>query len=94
MLKNFKIKYLSKKHKPYFVSEIGINHNGRLQLALEMIRKSKNSGFDAVKFQKRDAKKIHRRRICFSNLITYQSGIAKENSRRRIIFETQNMKRK
>ena len=58
MLKNFKIKYLSKKHKPYFVSEIGINHNGRLQLALEMIRKSKNSGFDAVKFQKRDAKDL------------------------------------
>ena len=42
MVANFKIKYLSKANKPYFVSEIGINHNGKLGLALEMIKKSKN----------------------------------------------------
>ena len=58
MVKNFKIKYLSKENKPYFVSEIGINHNGKLQLALEMIKRSKMVGFDAVKFQKRDAKDL------------------------------------
>jgi|TARA_B100001964_G_scaffold245387_1_gene332000 sialic acid synthase SpsE len=55
---NFKIKYLSKANKPYFVSEIGINHNGKLGLALEMIKKSKMVGFDAVKFQKREAKDL------------------------------------
>lgn len=35
------------------VAEIGINHNGDLDLALEMIRKAKAAGCDAVKFQKR-----------------------------------------
>ena len=58
MVANFKIKYLSKANKPYFVSEIGINHNGKLGLALEMIKKSKMAGFDAVKFQKREAKDL------------------------------------
>ena len=58
MVANFKIKYLSKANKPYFVSEIGINHNGKLGLALEMIKKSKMTGFDAVKFQKREAKDL------------------------------------
>ena len=53
MVASFKIKYLSKANKPYFISEIGINHNGRLGLALEMVKKSKMAGFDAVKFQKR-----------------------------------------
>ena len=58
MVANFKIKYLNKANKPYFISEIGINHNGKLGLALEMIKKSKMAGFDAVKFQKRDAKDL------------------------------------
>lgn len=55
---NFKKKYLSKKDTPYFISEIGINHNGLLKMALQMVRESKKSGFDAVKFQKRDAKDL------------------------------------
>ena len=58
MVANFKIKYLNKANKPYFISEIGINHNGKLGLALEMIKKSKMAGFDAVKFQKREAKDL------------------------------------
>ena len=58
MVANFKIKYLSKAKKPYFISEIGINHNGRLGLAMEMVKKSKMAGFDAVKFQKRDVKDL------------------------------------
>jgi len=39
--------------KTYIISEIGINHNGSLDIAKEMILKSKNFGADAVKFQKR-----------------------------------------
>ena len=35
------------------VAEIGINHNGSLDLALEMIRAAHRVGCDAVKFQKR-----------------------------------------
>lgn len=40
-------------NKVYIISEIGINHNGDLGLAKELIYKSKNAGADAVKFQKR-----------------------------------------
>ncbi len=37
----------------YVVAEIGINHNGDLDLAKRMIQAAKDSGVDAVKFQKR-----------------------------------------
>jgi len=38
----------------YLIAEIGINHNGDLKIAKDLIKKSKDAGFDAVKFQKRD----------------------------------------
>jgi N-acetylneuraminate synthase len=37
----------------YIVAEIGINHNGDLDTAKDMILSAKNTGVDAVKFQKR-----------------------------------------
>ncbi len=37
----------------YLIAEIGINHNGDLDIAKQLIRKTKKAGFDAVKFQKR-----------------------------------------
>jgi len=40
--------------KPFCIAEIGINHNGNLDIANKLILESKISGFDAVKFQKRD----------------------------------------
>ena len=40
--------------KPYLIAEIGINHNGDLNIAKELINISKDTGFHAVKFQKRD----------------------------------------
>jgi N-acetylneuraminate synthase len=38
---------------PYFVAEIGINHNGNLDIAKQMIDVAARYGVDAVKFQKR-----------------------------------------
>ena len=38
--------------KPFCIAEIGINHNGNLDIANKLILESKISGFDAVKFQK------------------------------------------
>jgi N-acetylneuraminate synthase len=36
-----------------FIAEIGINHNGALELALELVEHAANCGCDIVKFQKR-----------------------------------------
>lgn len=41
------------KSKVFFIAEIGINHNGDLNLAKKLIDIAANSGADAVKFQKR-----------------------------------------
>ena len=40
--------------KVFIIAEIGINHNGDIKIAKDLIKKSKISGADAVKFQKRD----------------------------------------
>jgi len=37
----------------FLIAEIGINHNGSLELAKKLIKQSHDSGADAVKFQKR-----------------------------------------
>lgn len=41
----------------YFIAEIGINHNGSLEIAKKLIDVAKASGCDAVKFQKRNPEK-------------------------------------
>jgi N-acetylneuraminate synthase len=43
----------------FIISEIGINHNGNLELAKKMIKSSKEAGADAVKFQKRDINLVY-----------------------------------
>jgi N-acetylneuraminate synthase len=40
-------------HPVYVIAEIGINHNGDLELAKQMIDAAVHAGVDAVKFQKR-----------------------------------------
>ena len=40
-------------HPTYVVAEIGINHNGNLDIAKELILAAKDADVDAVKFQKR-----------------------------------------
>ena len=45
-----------KSNKIFLIGEIGINHNGSLKLAKELILSAKKIGFDAVKFQKRTPK--------------------------------------
>ena len=43
-----------KRTPPFLIAEIGINHNGSLKLAKQLIDLAKKYNFDAVKFQKRD----------------------------------------
>jgi N-acetylneuraminate synthase len=38
----------------FLIAEIGINHNGDINIAKQLINVAKSSGWDAVKFQKRD----------------------------------------
>lgn len=40
--------------KIYFIAEIGINHNGDMEIVKKLIDGAKKAGFNAVKFQKRD----------------------------------------
>src|SRR5512135_397095 len=40
-------------HPAYVIAEIGINHNGDLETAKQMIDAAVHAGVDAVKFQKR-----------------------------------------
>jgi N-acetylneuraminate synthase len=40
-------------HPAYIIGEIGINHNGSLDVAKKLIYRAKDAGMDAVKFQKR-----------------------------------------
>ncbi len=44
-------KKISAESDPFVMLEVGINHNGEISLAKEMIRSAKNAGADAVKFQ-------------------------------------------
>ena len=41
-------------NRPFLIAEIGINHNGSLEIAKKLIDIAKESGFDAVKFQKKN----------------------------------------
>jgi N-acetylneuraminate synthase len=43
----------------YLIAEIGINHNGNIEIAKKLIKESAEAGFDAVKFQKRTIEKVY-----------------------------------
>ena len=44
---------MSTYNKPYIIAEIGINHNGEMEIAKQLIDMAAGAGCDAVKFQKR-----------------------------------------
>jgi len=43
----------------YVIAEIGINHNGDIEIAKDLIRGASDSGCDAVKFQKRTIEDVY-----------------------------------
>ena len=49
--------------KPFLIAEIGINHNGDLEIAKNLILNAKNAGFDSVKFQKRTIDLVYSKEI-------------------------------
>lgn len=44
-------KLISREKPAYIIAEIGVNHNGSREIAVETIKQAKQSGADAVKFQ-------------------------------------------
>ena len=61
---------------PYFIADVGANHDGSLDRAFKLIELAKESGADAVKFQNFIASKIVSK-YGFENLnsnSTHQSG--------------------
>ena len=49
--------------RPYLIAEIGINHNGDVEIAKKLIDNAKEAGFDSVKFQKRDINLVYSKDI-------------------------------
>ena len=47
----------------FVIAEIGINHNGNVDLAKKMIDIVIESGADAVKFQKRDINSVYSKEL-------------------------------
>ena len=45
--------------KPFLIAEIGINHNGDIDIAKKLINLAKKTGFNCVKFQKRDINLVY-----------------------------------
>ena len=43
----------------FVIAEIGINHNGDLEIAKKLIEIAKKTGCNAVKFQKRTIEKVY-----------------------------------
>ena len=50
-------------NKIFFIAEIGINHNGSLDIAKKLIDNAIKCGFDAVKFQKRTIENVYSKEI-------------------------------
>lgn len=52
------IKYFNSFKKPYIIAEVGVNHDGDLDKAKQMIEEISKAGGDAVKFQAYKAEKL------------------------------------
>ena len=49
--------------KIFIIAEIGINHNGDIEIAMKLIEAAKQSGCDAVKFQKRNLDLVYSKEL-------------------------------
>ena len=49
---------MSKKSEPYFIAEVGVNHENNMNLAEKIIKQAKAGKADAVKFQTYKAETI------------------------------------
>jgi len=55
--------HVSKDQLPFIIAEIGINHNGDINIAKDLIKLAKEAGCDAVKFQKRTINLVYSKEL-------------------------------
>ena len=55
----------------FITAEIGINHNGSIEIAKKLIDVASSAGCDAVKFQKRNVEKVYSKKV----LDTYRESM-------------------
>lgn len=79
----FKIMQIS--NKIFLIAEIGINHNGSIDLTKKLIQEAKNAGFDAVKFQKRTIEKVYTKEF-LSSKRTSPWGSTQEDQKKGLEF--------
>jgi len=68
--------HISPTHPCYIIAEAGVNHNGQLDLALELVKQAKATGADCVKFQTfKAAAVVIKRLFCYNApLIIHQKS--------------------
>src|SRR5687767_960686 len=70
-------------HRPYFIADIGANHDGSLDRAFKLIELAKLAGADAAKFQNFQASKIVSR-FGFENL---RSRLSHQSKWKKSVYE-------
>ena len=65
----------AKKRPCLIIAEAGVNHNGRLDLALELCDAAKAAGADVVKFQTWKTEKIITRNVAQADYQTKNTGV-------------------
>lgn len=73
------------KKRAFIIAEAGVNHNGKLVLAYQLVDKAKEAGVDAIKFQTFNPKKLVSK---VAKMATYQrDNIGKEKSQQEMLSE-------
>ena len=64
------------KNKPFFIAEVGQNHQGSLKLALDFVDTFSNLGANAIKFQMRNNKKLFSK-ACYNQIYNSENAFDK-----------------
>lgn len=75
----------------YLIAEIGINHNGDLDIAKQLIQAASGAGFDAVKFQKRTIDEVYTQEF-LDGPRESQWGTTQRDQKMGLEFETRDYK--